>query len=167
MTVTGLANEIYLELGSPSDLATGAIAFWAQTNVGALNSFINSNFAESGGEIYETGVIIAEQESAILKKMYMVHYYDLKLKSNIVSLASSDLIEVSDDHASVKKVNKNEINRVIAQIKKQEYDELQKLINAYKLSKYKPYQVTGDDTEKGSFGYTKYNTDYNRIGNFS
>ena len=61
MTITGLANEIYLELGSPSDLATGAIAFWAQTNVGTLNSFINSNFAESGGEIYETGVIIAEQ----------------------------------------------------------------------------------------------------------
>ena len=120
MTITGLANEIYLELGSPSDLATGAIGFWAQTNIGSLNNFINSNFVLTDNEIYETGVIIAEQEASILKKMYMVHYYDLKLKSNITSLDTDSIVEVKDDEYSVKKVNKNEINRVISQVKKQE-----------------------------------------------
>ena len=79
-----------------------------------------------------------------------------------------DKLKMTKEISGLININlENEINRVIAQIKKQEYDELQKLINAYKLSKYKPYQVTGDDTEKGSFGYTKYNTDYNRIGDFS
>jgi hypothetical protein len=56
------------------------------------------------------------------------------------------VLSVTDDGSSVTKVNRNEVNRVIAQIKKQETSELNDLINGYKSSYARPIQVAGRDT---------------------
>ena len=47
------------------------------------------------------------------------------------------------------KINKNEIIKSLTNLKRQEYSELQKLINGYKISNSTPKQVTGDDTVEG------------------
>ena len=118
-----------------------------------MDSFINTTY-NVDSTTYELNdsdsVEIGENEKAILKKMYFVHYYDLKIRENIINISSDSVISVSDDGSSVTKINKNEITKALSQIKRQEYDQLQDLINAYKLDKSSPMQVAGDDTEIGS-----------------
>ncbi|HAI40539.1 MAG TPA: hypothetical protein DCM40_21790 [Maribacter sp.] len=102
---------------------------------------------------------IGDGERAIMKKMYMVHYYDQQIRSNITTLGTDTVISVSDDGSSVTKVNRNEINKVYHQIKKQEHEELKELVNAFKLSKSIPIQVAGNDTVEG-----RYRLSINRTG---
>ena len=44
MKIVDIADEIFRELGSPSDLSIPAIAFWLRSNMGALNNHINMAF---------------------------------------------------------------------------------------------------------------------------
>lgn len=155
MKVVDISEEIFREVGKPSDLALSAIAYWVRTSIGALNSYINRSYELNSStlEIQETidsvSTEIGENEKAILKKMYMVHYFELKLKAHVVSLSTDTILSVEDDGSSVTRVNKNEISKSFNLIKKQEYDELQTLINSYKISKSAPRQVVGDDTTAG------------------
>ena len=161
MKVVDIADEVYRELGSPTDLSIPAIAFWLRTNIGSLNNHINTSFVinstsyeieqdTTNSEGTAVTLEIAEEEKSIFKKMYMIHYYDNKIRANIISISSDSVISVTDDGSSVTKINKNEITKALSQIKRQEYDQLQDLINAYKLDKSSPMQVAGDDTEIGS-----------------
>ena len=45
MKVVDIADEIYRELGEVTSLSIPAIAFWVRTNIGALNSFINTTYS--------------------------------------------------------------------------------------------------------------------------
>lgn len=170
MKVVDIADEIYRELGEVTSLSIPAIAFWVRTNIGALNSFINTTYSINTTTLEleqtvtdttgtEVTLEIGEEERAILKKMYMVHHYDRQIRSNITTLESDTVISVSDDGSSVTKVNRNEINRVFYQIKKQEHDELRELINAFKLSKAIPIQIAGNDTVEG-----RYSLSIDRLG---
>ena len=108
MKVVDIADELHRELGDPSSLSIPAIAYWLRTNIGALNSHIKTSYGvnETTFEIeqkqtdsagLEETVEIGEQERAILKKMYMVHFYEIKLRENITNLATDTVISVSDD----------------------------------------------------------------------
>lgn len=162
MKVVDIADEIYRELGSPSSLSIPAIAFYVRGSVGALNSYINTSYvlntdleveetttdnATATSTITEIGIA----ETAILKKMYMVHFYDTKIRTNLTSLDSDTIVEVTDQGSSVRKVNKNEISKTLLSIRNQEYQNLQKLIAQYKVSKSSPNQVAGDDTIEGFY----------------
>lgn len=164
MKIVDISDEIYLELDSPTTLSVPAIAHWLRNNIGALNSLINTTYSvnSSSYEIEdEDSVEIGDNEKVILKKMYFVHYYDLKVRENIINISTDSVISVSDDGSSVTKINKNEISKMLAQLKKQEYQELQDLIHAYKLDKSVPHQVAGDDTETSSKLSTK--SEFNRV----
>lgn len=169
MKVVDIAEEIYAELGQPSDLSIPAVTYWVRANVGTLNNRISTSFYvdETTLEIkqYEkndaTTKDISSEEGAILKKMYMLHFYDGKLRANLTTLGTDTVLSVSDDGSSVTKVNRNEINKVVYQIRRQEALELDNLIASYKSSKSGPVQVAGNDTsEVGSAGASS----YNRIG---
>tara|TARA_Y100000593_G_scaffold95031_1_gene198600 strand:- start:82615 stop:83130 length:516 start_codon:yes stop_codon:yes gene_type:complete len=155
MKIVDIADQIYRDLSSPTDLSIPAIAFWVRSHIGELNNHIHASFSvnDTSFEIEQdksgTKVEITEDEAAIFKKMYMVHYYDVKVRYNIGAAATDTVIEVSDGGSKVKKINKNEVIKSLTTLKKQEYEELQKLINAYKISNSTPRQVTGDDTVEG------------------
>lgn len=155
MKVVDIADEIYRDLASPTDLSIPAVAFWVRSHVGELNNHIHTSFSihettfEIEQTVSETITSISEIEAAILKKMYMVHYYDVKVRYNIGAAATDTVIEVSDGGSRVRKINKNEIIKSLTNLKRQEYSELQKLINGYKISNSAPRQVTGDDTVEG------------------
>ena len=173
MKVVDIADEAYRELGSPTDLSIPAIAFWLRTNLGSLNNHINTSFAvntttyeveqeTTDAEGTSVTLEIAEEEKSILKKLYMLHYYDSKIRSNIVSISTDSVISVTDDGSSVTKINKNEVSRVLAGIKRQEFEELKNLINQYNLNKSAPLQVAGDDTVEGFYAVSR---KFNRIPN--
>ena len=162
MKTVDIADEIYRELGSPSSTSISAIAFWVRSNIGSLNNYLNEAFVINGS--YEIvgadSVEINIQAVAILKKMYSIHDYDLKIRANIISISTSDIISISDKGRSVTKVNKNEVTKALTSLKSEESRTMTALAIAYKNRDSTPIQVAGDDTVAGSFRSREY---YNRI----
>lgn len=147
MKVIAIADEIYREIGAPSDLSPNAIAYWIRGNIGALNNLIFTSFALSsnGAEIDpELGL----EEKDIMKKMYGVYFYGEKVR-NSLGAAAYDILELTQDGDTIRKVNKNELSKSYVQMKKMESDELKDLIRGYKSKSATPRQVTGDDNFTG------------------
>ena len=148
-TVTSIAQEIYEELGEPSDLSISAIAAWVRRNIGGLGNLINTEFQVNSTTL-EINPNLNDPQKYIFKKMYSVYFFDLRIKST-ASLASTDFITIKDDIGSVQKANKNEILKSYISVRKQEYDELQDFVNKYELNEVTPLQVAGDDTIPGVY----------------
>jgi len=155
MKVVDIADEIYRELNSPTDLSISAIAFWVRTNIGELNNLLFSSYVLKSPSLElvdECDDAISIEAVAILKKMYSIHFYDLQIKKNIVSLSTDTILEVSDQGSSVKKVNKNEVSKTLTTLRKQEIETMRNLVTAYRLKGAEPRQVAGDDTIAGDYG---------------
>lgn len=158
MKVVDIANEIYMELASPSNTSVAAIAFWVRSNIGRLNNYLNENFSINGTtfEIINTLADNTTQEininaAAVLKKMYNLHYYDILIRENIGASGTDSFIEVESDGMRVRRVSKTEVGRNLYNLKKAESDELKSLIHAYKTNSASPIQVAGDDTTVGYY----------------
>jgi len=149
--IVDIADEIYRELGEPTDLSLSSIAFWLRTNIGDLNILINKKFyiTEDTLEIgipEDSGDEFKDIEKSIFKMIYSMHYYE-RLFRNALGAASTDsLIEINQNGFSAKKINKNELAKTYAQLRKQIADELQILTKNYNLNEARPLQVAGDDT---------------------
>ena len=107
MKVVDIAQEIYFDLNSPSDLSIAAIAFWVRANVGALNSLLFSNFIvnQTTYEIVDADdntIEININAVAILKKMYIVHRYAVIIRSKLTATDSDDVIEVTHNDTKVR-----------------------------------------------------------------
>ena len=122
--IVSIADEAFRELGNPTDLSIATISFWLRTNLGQLNNMLNIDAAIDESTLELTEELTIDQ-AVIFKKLYFIHYYDLKIRSTL-GAASND--------------------SVIA--RKAERDELDKLINAYRITASAPIQVAGDDTVK-------------------
>jgi hypothetical protein len=155
MKVVDIAQEIYFDLNSPSDLSLAAIAFWIRANVGRLNSIVFSNFKLNDSyEIVDSDngdTEIDINAAAILKKMYIVHRYSVIIRSKLTAIDSDDIVEVTDQDQKVRKLDKTQIIRAVTAEKKIEEEELQKLINAYRTKKSAPVHVVGDDIVAGQY----------------
>jgi DNA-directed RNA polymerase specialized sigma subunit len=172
MKVVDIANEIFNELGEPSSISIPAITFWVRSNIGKLNNAINTEFSvntatlEIQRKINKIETNIGIDESCILKKMYSVYYYDTQIRANVKGLETDAVVEVSSDGMRVRKTSKTEIIRYLTSLKRLELDELNKMINYYRIHKAVPRQVAGDDTKAGYYngGYSSTGgMDYNRI----
>ncbi len=128
---------------------------------GALGLSVGSNQGKTADPVI---VSIQPEEAAILKKLYVVHYYDKQIRSTVGAASTDPVVEVASDGSRVRKINKNELSKTYLALKKEEYSELTDLINSYKLRKSTPVQVAGDDTIRGE--YATNNNEiypYNRI----
>jgi hypothetical protein len=143
--IVSIADETYRELASPSDLSIAAISFWLRTNLGQLNNLIATSYAlDVNTQELETGLTI--EEAVIFKKLYFVHYYDIKIRATLGAASSDSVVEVSSDGARVRKINKNDISKTWMSARNLERDDLTRLVTAYKLTESSPRQVAGDDT---------------------
>jgi hypothetical protein len=160
MKIVDISHEIFTELGSPSDISIPAIAFWARANVGSLNNLLKTSFVENSSheleQTLESGVVeIGREEVSVLKKMYIIHYYDLQVRGAIGAGAWDSVIEISDSGSRIRKVNRSEVGKTLAQIKKEEQLQLDKHVHAYSSRLAGPRQVAGDDTVSGSLEGTE------------
>lgn len=154
MKVVDIANEIYVEAGSPTSTSIPSIAFWLRSNFGKLNNLIFTSYElnDSYEFVDENDDEITAEAASILKKLYVLHKYDLDIRSNLNSLTTDTILEVSDQGSSVKKINKNEVSKTLASLRRQESEELDNLVASYKNLKSEPRQVVGDDTVVGDYG---------------
>lgn len=158
MKVIDIADEIFRELAEPSDISLTSIVFWIRSNVGALNNYINQDFViddtslEINRKDEDSSVLeIGEMESSILKKIYSVYYYNKKVLSTLGAASTDAIIQLESDGSRITKINKNEQSKTYASLKKQEYEELMYLVNAYRSGKALPNQVAGTDTTVGHY----------------
>jgi hypothetical protein len=161
--VVDIADELYRELGEPSDLSIASIASWLRSNIGDLNILINKKFYinQSTLEVAateESGDDFTNIEKSIFKMIYSIHYYE-RLFRNALGAASTDsVISVTDDGSTVVKINKNELAKNYASLRKQINDELTVLTKNYNLNEATPLQVAGDDTIPSPYYSQTYNT---------
>ena len=149
MKIVDIADEIYRELSSPSGLSIPVIAFWLRSNIGALNNLIASTHAINSTTL-EFEPELVDESKTVLKKLYMIHYYDIKIRATLGAASIDSVLEVTSDGATVRKINKNELSKTYIAIRKQEYDELTKAVFAFKNNASHPIQVAGDDTINGA-----------------
>jgi hypothetical protein len=97
--IVDIADEIYRELGEPSDVSIPSVAFWLRTNLGKLNILINKRYTINTLDL-EIDVISSETftitEKSIFKKMYNISYYDRQIinligKSRNINLVNTDV----------------------------------------------------------------------------
>jgi len=162
--IVDISDEIYRELGEPSDLSLASIAFWLRTNIGDLNILINKKFyiIDSTLEVgipTDSGDDFGDIEKSIFKMLYVMHYYE-RLFRNALGAASTDsTLEINQNGFMARKINKNELAKTYAQLRKQIADELQVLTKNYNLNEARPMQVAGDDIyEEGNrpYNYNSY-----------
>ena len=160
--ISTYGSEAYEFSGSFIDPAYEPQAFNEAT--GALGLSVSG---DNGIASAPAIVAIQPEEVAILKKMYVVHYYDKQIRSTVGAASTDPIVEVTSDGSRVRKINKNELSKTYLALKREEYAELMDLVNAYKLRKSTPVQVAGDDTVRGE-NYIDNNLTYpyNRIINY-
>ena len=161
--IVDISDEIYRELGEPSDLSHASIAFWLRTNIGDLNILINKEFyiIESTleiGIVEDSGDVFGNIEKSIFKMLYSIHYYE-RLFRNALGAASTDsTIEIDQNGFRAKRVNKNELAKTYSDLRKQIVSELDILTRNYNLNQSRPLQVAGDDTIEApsrSYSYSR------------
>ena len=161
--IVDVADEVYREMGEPSDISIASIAYWLRTNIGKLNVLLNKPYLinDTTLEIYssdETKDPFGINEKTIFKKIYTVHYYE-RLFRNALGAASTDsTIEIDQNGFRAKRVNKNELAKTYSDLKKQSDAELKILIDQYDLNEVTPLQVAGDDTIEApgrSYSYSR------------
>lgn len=163
MKAVDIADELFRELSSPSDLSIPAISYWLRTNLGALNNHINTDYILSDAPNFDIHQVLVDsqgnkhnceiddQAKAVLKKMYIIHYYDNKLRQGLIAAQTDSVVSVSDDGSSIKKINKNDVNKIYLKILEDETVELKKMIYSYQRRGAEPLQVAGDDTVAGYY----------------
>ena len=164
MKVVDIADEIFREAGEPTAYSIASISYWVRANIGRLNSHINTFFEidSTTHEIIQKidekndGVLVEKEitidEGAILKRMFLIHYYDREIRSNVTNAGTDTIVQVTDQGSTVRKINKNEVIKSLTNLKKQEYEEMRALISDYRRAEFRPRQVVGDDTIKGVHG---------------
>jgi len=144
--IVSISDEIYRELGNPTDMSIATISFWLRTNLGQLNNLLNISIEIDGVTLELSGTGLTADQAVIFKKLYFIHFYDLKIRSTLGAAGTDSVIEVSSDGARVRKINKNELSKTWLAARSAEQEELTRLITAYRITASEPLQVAGDDT---------------------
>lgn len=186
MTISGIAQEIYIELGTPEDVSNSSIQYWLRTNLGKINILLNNNFSiNTGTNEFSTTPDFGELEKSIYKKLYNIHYYDRQILNlvgktrNVTIINTSGTtnqgnLQISENgmtynresstKTSAESIRANtqflsQMGKNFIDLKKQENIELKELLNQYGLNENTPLQVAGDDTvgDPGrSYTYSNY-----------
>lgn len=148
MTVLDLADELYRELETPSDLSIPSVVFWLQSNIGELNNLIGTSYLLSSDYQIKTsdGTEIDILAAAIYKQMYRVRRAKTLVLRNLGAASTETVLSVDSDGAAVRKINKTTLGSEYRQLAKDEQEVLTGLCNLYKKSKALPIQIAGDDT---------------------
>lgn len=174
MKVVDIANEIYIEQGSPSDTSIPAIAFWVRGKVGWMNAILYEGFFvdEASQEILNAdkdNSPITLEAVAVLIQRYKVYDLEVQVRKMMNALASDGLLEVTDNlgGTSFKRVNRNEVAKTLISMRKDEILLLHDMIATYQSLTSQPQQVAGDDTQAGySDMFPSYRPFWTRVGSY-
>ena len=139
MKIVDIARKIHDDLENPSSPSLVVIATWLRDHIGDLNIALRKCY-EIVSDTLESNPEIGPNEAAVLCKIYFVYNYDKLVRENL-GAAATGIIEIDQAGKKVKKVNRNEVSKVYAALRKEARSELEKMIMDYRSGKFKPLQV--------------------------
>jgi len=154
MKIVDIANEIFIDAGSPANTSIPAIAFWIRGKVGTLNILLYEDLSidETTQELVDTGgTPLDYQIIAIIKQMYRIYDYEVQIRTQMNAMAADTILKFEDQGTMITKVNRNMVSQTLRQVRKDEMDSLNRMITHYILGSHQavPTQVAGDDTMPG------------------
>lgn len=156
MKVVDIANEIYVDAGSPTETSIPAIAFWIRGKIGTVNTLLFEDFTidNTTQELVKSdGSDIPYETAAVIKQMYRIYDYEVQIRNNMNALNVNNILSIEDQGTTITRVNRNSISQTFAQIRRDELATLKELVNAYRNKYSTPQQIAGDDTEVGWNAY--------------
>jgi hypothetical protein len=158
MKIVDIANEIYIDNGSPTDTSIPAIAFWVRGRIGALNVMLFESFYIDPltQEMVDpdTGAPVEYEVVGILKQMYRVYDLEVQIRKTMNALANDTVLKYEDQGTTVVRVNRNMMAQTLHQVRKDEIELLKDMVGRYVLGskEHFPLQVAGDDTIGDYYG---------------
>ena len=147
--IVDIADELYREMGEPADLSIASVAYWLRSNIGDLNITINKAYTINETTLEIDGESFGNTEKSIFKMLFSIHYYERLLRNALGAASTDSTIEIDQNGFRARRINKNELAKTYAQLRKQINDELVELTKNYNLNENRPLQVAGDDTQPG------------------
>lgn len=153
MKIVDIANEIYLEAGSPTDTSIPAIAFWIRSKAGLINTMLYEEMSVSPTLelVNSNGTEITPEIVTIVKQFYKIYDLEVQIRKMMNALATDSILSVKDElgGTSFTRVNRNEIAKTLILVRKDEITLLNQMIDSYRSLTSQPSQVAGDDTMAG------------------
>tara|TARA_B100000212_G_scaffold342604_1_gene331215 strand:- start:22160 stop:22636 length:477 start_codon:yes stop_codon:yes gene_type:complete len=150
--LTTLAEQIYdseLMIGGTAQERSDEIPIitsWLEAHVGELNTLLNTNFVADSGEVDG----FKQEESAILREMYVIQYYKKQSRSVLRqaddSANSLDFSELREGDSVVKRSSKRDHLKDYKSLISHSQDTLNKLISNYNTYQSPPSQVVEKDS---------------------
>lgn len=141
MKIVDIADELFRESDSATDLSLPAISFWLTSNVGKLNTLLGLSIKVKNAEFVPE---LDEEQKSIYKLLFQLSYLDRQVKKNLGAAAyGSSIVEVKDGDRLTRKVNKNEIAKTYASTRREIREDLDGLVLLYKMNQAVPLEVSG------------------------
>ena len=145
--INNLANDIFNNEfdGNTGQVNPSYISGWLFTNLGLLNTLLNTNFS---GENPNLGL----EEKAIYTELYLQNYYNKQARNVLRGIASStsssdNITMVADGDNKIMFGNKNEVAKTYKDLARVSKEKLDNLITKYNIYGSKPLQVVGYDSK--------------------
>lgn len=157
-TLTYFINNIYNELGEPSNYPPQKISSWVldNSNLGKLNNLIGTYFSgvshtNDCGNVTGYGIdpAINNDQLAIYKMLFDYEFFRGESRNVARSSATigSDWTDLKEGDSTIKKINKNEISKNFRSLSRDAKEDLDKAVKMYLKYNSIPDQIVGDDTE--------------------
>lgn len=133
-----------------SETNISSISGWMEANLGELNNLLYTSLSGAS-------VDLTPEQATIYKHLYLGHYYKKKSRNAIKAVAGgsgSAIISIRDEDSSVTFVNSNEISKQFRQMSRDNFEELNRLVNSYNSYQAAPVQVVGKNMMNDVFGLT-------------
>jgi hypothetical protein len=151
-TLTYFINNIYNELGEPSDYSPQKISAWVldNANLGKLNNLIGTCFAgvsytNDCGNVTGYGIepAIRNDQLAIYKMLFDYEYFKSESRNMAKSSATigSDWTNLREGDSSITKINKNEISKTFRGLSRDAKEDLDKAVKLYLKYNAVPDQI--------------------------
>ncbi len=144
--VSGLAAQIYGDIGSPTSSSVQYISGWLtqQQSLGKLNIKLSTTFWNSGGSIVDT---FWDDEAAIYSMVYKTEFYEQK---SLAVLTGADLGNISwtnmkEGDTSITKEGFTAVSKAYLALQQQSQTQLRLAIQDYKR---KFSVIQGTDAEQ-------------------
>ncbi len=159
--IKDISDEIVNTDLEDTSLSIASVSFWLQRNIGKLNNLISTSYTLSSNLEFSPNNL-SEEEKTIYKILYLIHYYNLKIKESLGAGSVDSVVEVTSDSNSVKRTSRNEFAKTYLALKRDHEKALQDLITSYKLNNSTPLDVSGDDVFDANSNSNDSSNDYNR-----
>lgn len=149
-TLEEIASQIEVELDGQSNKSEVFILYLLRQKVGELNVLLGTNYTIDGTD----GSIdpdFDDRATAILKCLFYIYYFEDKIRSTLNAASFEPVTSISENGQTITILNKNESSKIWATQKREQIEMLDKLVNMYKLTGGSFTDVTGKDTDEGTY----------------